>query len=304
MTIPPWLNINPMDYLQAMEAGSRTGLQERQIGDSERENLMRNSLAQQEFTSRQQEQQQREQELIAQNRQRAEEFAAGQSLQRDKLLADTASTARYDDQRQQQNAAADALRAASLQQAGILGQARIASSDQFHQDETGNQAAALALRTQAQDAKVDPLDLETAKGLQTRLNQIGEYVSKNAAALQANPANARALIAERSKIQNQIEALRAKYQTPPAATALVPPTSGTGTSDLKLPASYTTPEGTFGMDGNPLGTPSTGTSDPLLQDNSLPKLKDSKSKAALANQLAQEHPDWSRERIIAEVNLQ
>ena len=110
MITPTWIQTSPMDYLQAMEEGSRTGLQERQIGDSERENFQRNALAQQELEARQQQQQQEMMLRRAAAQQQGQEFQAGQSLQRDKLVADTALTARQQQQEAQRQAAADALR--------------------------------------------------------------------------------------------------------------------------------------------------------------------------------------------------
>jgi hypothetical protein len=284
MTIPPWLNINPNDYLNAMEAGSRTGLQERQIGDSEREDFQRNTLEQQQLQA----QEQARQVALAQRQQQAEEFSAGQSLQRDKLVADTALTAQQQQQMAQQQAAANALRQTQLQQAGLLGQGRLdaentrnENGDEFHQGELDNQSAANDLRSY-QPVYVPPVDADPRKEADVTPASNGSWNPFNWGA-GAHPAitNSPAILPT-PKIPGHYERVRVSPDedstsgNTPAAASLTPPTAGTGTSALPpsvAPQGYASPPGGGAM--VPLPDAAAGLSqspaskDPLLQDNTL-----------------------------------
>jgi len=121
--------------------------------------LSRQQLADEEANRREQEQQQ------------AAEQAAAQSLQRDRLTADILQT-------KQQQDAANALRQARLQQAGLLGQGRldaentrIANEDAFHQGELGNQSAANDLRKRAQDWRESQPDKTTPGDFVTKTDK-------------------------------------------------------------------------------------------------------------------------------------
>ena len=272
MITPTWIQTSPMDYLQAMEEGSRTGLQERQIGDSERENFQRNALAQQELEARQQQQQQEMMLRRAAAQQQGQEFQAGQSLQRDKLVADTALTARQQQQGAQRQAAADELRQAQLLQASLLGQGRldaentrIANEDAFHTAETGNQSAANDLRASAQGNASTPDDkikLEQLRGLNhARDVALSKGGAETAAKIEAQiqqllnpptPAVQSAPAADALK-QKYHDAVQSGNQAGAAAAtsdlkallASQPPTGGTGTSALPpvAPQGYASPPG-------------------------------------------------------------
>jgi hypothetical protein len=265
MTIPPWLNINPNDYLNAMEAGSRTGLQERQIGDSEREDFQRNALEQQQLQA----QEQARQVALAQRQQQAEEFSAGQSLQRDKLVADTALTAQQQQQMAQQQAAANALRQTQLQQAGLLGQGRLdaentrnENEDEFHQGELDNQSAANDLRRKSEEWRqnhpiyqpvyVPPVDADPGEEADVTPASNGSWNPSNWGA-GAHPAitNSPAILPT-PKIPGHYERVRVSPDedstsgNTPAAASLTPPTAGTGTSALPpsvAPQGYASPPG-------------------------------------------------------------
>jgi hypothetical protein len=294
MTLPPWLEITPSSYLNAMEAGSRTGLQERQIGDSEREDFQRNALEQQQLQA----QEQARQVALSQRQQQAEEFSAGQSLQRDKLVADTALTAQQQQQMAQQQSAADALRQAQLQQAGLLGQGRLdaentrnENEDEFHQGELDNQSAANDLRASAQATSSTPSDkmkLEELRGLNHKRDvalskggvetaakidaQIQQLLNPPTPAVQPTPA------ADALK-QKYHDAVQSGNQTAAAAAtsdlrallASQPPTSALPPS--VAPQGYASPPGGGAM--VPLPDAAAGLSqspaskDPLLQDNTL-----------------------------------
>jgi hypothetical protein len=111
--LPPWLQIEPSQYLKAMESGSQAGLERNRLALSAQESLQRNQLAQSE-------QQQQEREAAArmalakqQQQQQAEQFSAGISLQRDRLLAEAS-------QKQEQQSAVMALKEAQMQQQAML----------------------------------------------------------------------------------------------------------------------------------------------------------------------------------------
>ena len=263
MITPTWIQTSPMDYLQAMEEGSRTGLQERQIGDSERENFQRNALAQQELEARQQQQQQEMMLRRAAAQQQGQEFQAGQSLQRDKLVADTALTARQQQQGAQRQAAADELRQAQLLQASLLGQgrlaaenARIGNEDAFHQGDLDNQSAANALRQKAQDWKENhptetASDFATVKDkdsgttIKVPTKNYADYVAaleKWQASAPPETIKVPGKMWGQNDVPNPALAVYLKskpkitdfLQTgqPSAAAGLTPPTDGTGTSGL------------------------------------------------------------------------
>jgi hypothetical protein len=139
MQLPPWLQINPMDYLQAAEAGTRAGISLRQTADSERERQARQNFAEEEFAAQEKD----HQDAV---RRQAQEFSAGQGLQRDKLMADVL-------QARQRRGEAIALNQAKMEQAATLAANRNDLTEQRNTDLAAFQRGQL-------DSKSDLLDLK------------------------------------------------------------------------------------------------------------------------------------------------
>jgi hypothetical protein len=236
--LPSWLQISPKDYLNAMEAGSQAGLERNRLALSAQQGLQRNQLDQ---ASQQQQAQEAAARLALARRaqqQQGEEFSAGQSLQRDKLLAETA-------QAQQQQSAAAALKEAQMQQQAMLAGNSLDAQKQRNDDLATYQQGLLQnkndlLDLKSNSTKMAPQDQEKLKYLYGELTSISK-----AASAEVDPDKRLALVGTLNSIKKQINALSA----PAAAPAPIAPAQPAAAS---LKSSYTTPAGTFGMDGKPL----------------------------------------------------
>jgi hypothetical protein len=229
--LPPWLNINPMDYLKAAEAGTQAGLERSRIALSAQQDFQQNQLAQ----SAQQGQMQQRQ--------------AADALRRDQLGLTLQNT----QTRQQQQAAAIALKMAQMQQAGLMGQAKLGQGQEKidqsgqtaaaklaavsghyaneaahwgNQDKSAtdrNQILALAQAWKQQQSekenKWSDTDSKDAKSLDQQI--LGYFRAYSS----ATPANQKVLQDKISDLMGQRKAISSKYQT--AASTL---TAGTGTN--------------------------------------------------------------------------
>lgn len=218
--LPPWLNIEPMDYLKAAEAGDQAGIEKQRLAQSWAMNQQAQQQQQQEAAQRLQLAQ------SAQMHQQQQQQAAA-ALQRDKLVVETAQTA-------QQAQAANALRLAAMQQQGLLGAGkqdldakRISDQQDYQQGLLQNKSDILDLKAGMGGAKVDEFSKMAVSDLYKQMDEARTALTRNTAETDPTGQIKNQLIQRIQDIGEQIKKATAPPAPAPAAAALkTPPDNG------------------------------------------------------------------------------
>lgn len=303
-SVAPWLNINPVTTtLDALRGGAEVGLRQRQLSDEEYNSDQAYQAKNREFAANQNQAAaaaslQRNRLALESNQldQAAQEKAATLALQRDKLIVDTT-------QAQQQLEATHALRQSQLKQAATTQAAKL-QMEQKQLDGLNNYRDALAHNASDRLNRPQTVNLST-KGINVKLTpeQFGAYqgsVKKWEEQLPDDmPNESDPSFSSYVKDKPFLKVLLKNKPQPTdfmqnqesAADAL------TQNSNSETAGVSSKPEGVISRIASSIG-------DQFSSKPNSTAVKSPTSKVKLANQLASQHPDWTRQQIIDAVNQQ
>jgi hypothetical protein len=141
MEVPPWLQITPSSYLNAMEAGAHIGLQRQQMAAAEREAQMRDAISQRELQQRAMQEQAslglQRNSLMQSGQEAAGRLALGNREADNSAAAALMNNSMRGQELERQTAQQEATRAleeARLNQSGDLGEQRLDAIRQRNED--------------------------------------------------------------------------------------------------------------------------------------------------------------------------